>query len=246
MTLLEVCDLSRCFGSKTAVKSASFSLKPGEIVGLLGSNGAGKSTTMRMIVGTIAPDSGTARIAGFDIRSERAQAQSNLGYLPEAANGFADLYVAEFLMTAAATRKISTADTRDAVQSALDLLDLRQVANIPLGTLSKGWRQRAWLAQALIHDPPVLVLDEPTDGLDPLQKTELRKLLKKISRDKAILMSTHILEEAEELCDRIVVMHDGRVVRDDKKQALSDSRGRLAPAILALTANQPEDAGPSP
>ncbi len=233
--LVETLALSKSFGPRRAVDGVSFALPPATITGLLGANGAGKSTTMRMLAGALLPDSGTARIAGNDIVTARPQAQRDLGYLPEAANGFSILTVYEFLIFAAEARGLFGDEGRQAAKRIAGLLDLVRALGRPLGSLSKGWRQRAWLAQALIHDPSVLILDEPTDGLDPKQKIDLRALLRKIARDRAILMSTHILEEAEELCDHLIVMHEGRIAADAPKSDLADSRGRLAPAVIALT-----------
>lgn len=235
MTLIETRDLSKSFGARRAVDRVSFSVGPSTIVGLLGSNGAGKSTTMRILAGTLGPDKGSASIAGCNVISNRLQASRALGYLPEAANGFSNLTVGEFLSFAARSRGMPGAAANGAVRRVLETLSLGAVSGQPLGTLSKGWRQRAWLAQALIHDPPVLLLDEPTDGLDPKQKIELRQLLKELSRDRAILMSTHILEEAEELCDRLIVMNAGRIVADAARADLLDESGRLAPALIRLT-----------
>lgn len=244
MTLIETRDLSKSFGTHKAVSAVSFSVAPSTIVGLLGSNGAGKSTTMRMLAGSLGPDVGSASIAGYDIVKDRQQAQRALGYLPEAANGFPNLTVGEFLSFAAQARGLRGSLGRCAVGSVTETLALGAVSDQQLGTLSKGWRQRAWLAQALIHDPPVLLLDEPTDGLDPKQKVDLRRLLKHLAKDRAILMSTHIVEEAEELCDRLVIMNAGRVVADATKDELCDADGRLAPALIRLTSDhsQPESA----
>lgn len=233
--LIKALDLTRSFGAHRAVCDVSFNIEAATIVGLLGSNGAGKSTTMRMLTGSLAPGSGTALIDGYDIRQEREAAQSRIGYLPEAANGFSALTVMEFLDFAADARGMGKHARRAAVGDVIELLKLDDAAGRALGTLSKGWRQRAWLAQALIHDPQVLILDEPTDGLDPGQKSELHKLLRRIAADKAILMSTHILEEAETLCDRLIVMNGGRIVADAATGDLADENGRLAASVIELT-----------
>ncbi len=242
MTLIESRDLSKSFGTHKAVSAVSFSVAPSNIVGLLGSNGAGKSTTMRMLAGSLGPDTGYASIAGFDIVKDRLQAQRALGYLPEAANGFSNLTVGEFLKFAAESRGLRGRLGSRATANVTEMLAIGAVSGQQLGTLSKGWRQRAWLAQALIHDPPVLLLDEPTDGLDPKQKVDLRRLLKRLSQDRAILMSTHIVEEAEELCDRLIVMNAGHIVADAAKEDLCDEAGRLASALIRLTTDhfQPE------
>jgi len=241
--LIEAHDLTMSFGSRPAVRGVSLEIPRASIVGLLGSNGAGKSTTMRMLAGTISPDKGRALIDGCDVVCDRLKAQSRVGYLPEAANGFAGLTVGEFLTFAAEARGLVRRDAARCVNAITDRLGLETAYGRLLGSLSKGWRQRAWLGQALIHDPPVLVLDEPTDGLDPKQKADLRGLLAELAREKAILMSTHILEEAETLCSRLIVMRDGLIVRDAPTQELADENGRLAEAFIALTTPASDEEG---
>lgn len=234
--LIEAKSLRKSYGGQRAIDGVTFSVPAPSIVGLIGANGAGKSTTLRILAGTLQADSGSAVIGGHDVAVDRIAAQRLVGYLPEAANGFAALTVGEFLTSLAELRATPRGGSEAAVRRVVELLDLGEARHRILGNLSKGWRQRAWLAQALIHDPPVLILDEPTDGLDPRQKVELRGLLKRLSGDCAILMSTHILEEAEELCDRIVVINEGEVVADEATAGLLDGTGRLAPAVLGLTA----------
>lgn len=234
--LIEAEGLHKSFGSVAAVRGISLRVARGERVGVLGPNGAGKSTTLRMLAGTLAPDRGWARIAGQDVVVGPLNARAAIGYLPEAANGFSSLTVAEFVIFAAQARGLAGQSFKAAVNGIIERLDIGAALHRPLGTLSKGWRQRAWLAQALVHDPQVLILDEPTDGLDPNQKIALRGLLAELSKDKAMLISTHILEEAETLCDRLVVISDGRVAADAKTSALADSSGRLASAFVRLTA----------
>ena len=230
--LIEARDLAKSFGSVTALDGVSFALGPGTITGLLGVNGAGKSTLMRLLSGVLRPDRGTASIAGHDILHDPLAARRQLGYLPEAATGFANLTVAEFLTFAAEGRGLANPATT--IAATARRLALTPALHSVLGTLSKGWRQRAWLAQAMIHDPPVLLLDEPTDGLDPTEKTRLRAFLREIAASKAILMSTHILEEAEELCDHIIVIANGRIAADAPLTELAQG-GRLAPAFARLT-----------
>ncbi len=233
--LIEAEDLQKSFTSVAAVRGVSFKVARGERVGVLGANGAGKSTTLRMLAGTLVPDSGRARIAGADVVRSSAAARSAIGYLPEAANGFGSLTVAEFLMFAAEARGMQGSTRNRAIARIAEMLSLGAALYRPLGTLSKGWRQRAWLAQALIHDPPVLIFDEPTDGLDPNQKIALRALLTSLSEDKAMLISTHILEEAETLCDRLIIIANGQVIADGRTSELADENGRLAPAFARLT-----------
>lgn len=233
--LIEADAIEKSFGQVRAVRGISLKVDRGERVGILGANGAGKSTTLRMLAGALAPDRGEARIAGIDVVREPLDARAHLGYLPEAAQGFGELTVVEFLDFAAEARGMSGRGRSQAVARVVELLDMSEAAYRSLQTLSKGWRQRAWLAQALIHDPPVLILDEPTDGLDPNQKVVLRDLLRSLAKDKAMLISTHILEEAETLCDRVIIIAGGRVVADAKTSELVDEKGRLGQTFARLT-----------
>ncbi len=238
--MIEARHLAKSFRGRPAVMDISFDVGAGEIVGFLGTNGAGKSTLLRLLAGCLRPDRGTAAIDGQDIATERRQAQARLGYLPEAAAGFPNLTVLEFLTFAAESRGYFGAGRRLALARAVEALDLGPAMAMTLKSLSKGWRQRAWLAQAILHDPPVLILDEPTDGLDPNQKMHLRRFLRTAAQGKAILMSTHILEEAEQLCDRLIIIAQGAVAADQRRQALTDERGRLAGAFARLTNAQIE------
>lgn len=233
--LIEARGLTKSFHRRQAVADVSFGVGPGTIVGFLGTNGAGKSTTMRMLVGYLHADAGEARIAGYDIARQPRAARRHLGYLPEAAAGFPDLTVRELLVFAAEAHGLRGAERGQRIDRAAQLIGLEAAMDLVMRTLSKGWRQRAWLAIAVLHDPPVLILDEPTDGLDPLQKAHLRQTLKAMGRSKTILMSTHILEEAEALCDRLIVMSAGRIVADAAREDLVDSTGRLAPAFERLS-----------
>lgn len=234
-TIIEASDLAKSFGCVKAVDGISLRVERGSIVGLLGVNGAGKTSLMRLLSGALRPDRGNAFIAGADVHRAPRTARAMLGYLPEAAAGFSKLTVREFLYFAAQGRGVSGSAVSSVVATAADRLDLVPALGQVMGTLSKGWRQRAWLAQAIIHDPPALVLDEPTDGLDPLQKSELRTFLRGAAQTKAILMSTHILEEAEALCDRIVIISSGRVVADAPLPELCSTDGRLASTFDRLS-----------
>lgn len=238
--LIEAEDLQKSFASVVAVRGISFQVSRGERVGVLGTNGAGKSTTLRMLAGTLLADRGRARIAGADVAANPLAARAALGYLPEAANGFSTLTVGEFLMFAAEAHGLDRAARNPAVRHIIETLSLAPAVQRPLGALSKDGAS-AWLAQALIHDPPVLILDEPTDGLDPNQKSALRELLMSVSKDKAMLISTHILEEAETLCDRLIVIAEGRIVADAKTSALADANGRLGTAFARLTESVQDD-----
>lgn len=223
------------FGHKIAVDGISFRLEPGTVVGFLGPNGAGKTTTMRLLAGYLAPSEGTAHICGIDVGRESRRARQLIGYLPEAASGFSNLTVSEFLIFCANVRGFSGARAQAAIRDTANRIELTPALGEKLSTLSKGWRQRAWLAQAILHDPPVLILDEPTDGLDPNQKHTIRELIRSEAKRKTILLSTHILEEAEEICDRAIIVDAGRIVADATPSSLADERGRLAAAFRRLT-----------
>lgn len=233
--LIEAVGLAKSYGSRIAVNEVSFGVKAGTIVGFLGANGAGKTTTLRLLTGYLRPDRGMARIAGHDVIAAPLAARAAFGYLAEAASGFQRLTVREFLTFAGEARGMRGATLAQAIDRTAARIDLSPAIDRVMGTLSKGWRQRAWLAQAILHDPPVLILDEPTDGLDPNQKLSLRALLRRLGSEKAIVMSTHILEEAEELCDRIVLMSGGSIVADAAKSELIDANGRLATTFAKLT-----------
>ncbi len=231
---IEAIELTKSFGSNHAVQGVSFKVEPGTVVGLLGANGAGKSTIMRLIAGALTPDRGRAMVAGSCVGSNRMAALSELGYLPEAAMGFGTLTAREFLEFMANARGISGAERLRAIERVAGMLNLTPRLDQPMCTLSKGWRQRAWLAQAMVHEPRALVLDEPTDGLDPAEKTALRKCLRQSASDKAILVSTHILEEADGMCDHIIIIARGRVAADTPRAELVREFGSLAVAFERL------------
>ncbi|NQU61108.1 MAG: ABC transporter ATP-binding protein [Rhodospirillales bacterium] len=237
--MIEAKNLTKRFGALNAVDDVSFSIAAGDVVGFLGANGAGKSTTMRLLTGFFDADSGSARICGHDIATAPSAAQSCLGYLPEAAGGFPHLTVREFLTFCGESRELSGSDLGQAIDRVCSLIDLKSALDKPMKSLSKGWRQRAWLGQAILHDPPVLILDEPTDGLDPMQKEQVRALIRSVSPKKAIILSTHILEEAEEVCTRAVIIAGGRIVADDTPSNLADDKGRLADSFRRLAGTAP-------
>lgn len=212
--MIEVAKLSKHFGSKIAVDELSFTVEKGEVLGFLGPNGAGKSTTMRMVTGFIPPSAGDARICGISITENPFAAKAKIGYLPESAPLYNDMTVIGFLRFCASIRKLSGSAKKNAVEKAIETCFLESVAHQSIDTLSKGYRHRTCLAQSLLHDPEVLILDEPTDGLDPNQKYEVRQLIKRLGEDKAILFSTHILEEVEAACTRAVIVDRGRIVAD--------------------------------
>ena len=238
--MLEIENLSKSFGDIQAVNKLSLKLESDSVVGFLGPNGAGKTTTMRMVSGYLLPDSGSVRICGSDIVRQTQVAQMSLGYLPEAPNGFGRLTVYEFLVFCGQARRLSGRPLENAIDQACDRVELGPALSRPLAQLSKGWRQRAWLAQAILHEPRVLVLDEPTDGLDPNQKELVRRLVRKMKVGRTIVLSTHILEEAEELCDRVVVINHGQLIADASLADLVDSSGRLGTQFRKLTVHDQE------
>ena len=200
------------YGDLRAVDGVSFEVKKGDILGFLGPNGAGKSTTMKMIAGYLSPTAGTASVAGFDVQKDPMEAKRRIGYLPESSPAYPEMTVAEFLTYVAETRGYRTQDEiHNRLSNVIIKCHLQTVQNQAIETLSKGYRQRVGVAQAILHDPPVLILDEPTDGLDPNQKHEVRNLIKTMAEEKAIILSTHILEEVEAICNRIIVIDQGKV-----------------------------------
>ena len=204
--------LSKQFGQFQAVHEISFEVQRGEVVGFLGPNGAGKSTTMKMLTCYLPPTSGNAEVNGFSINSQRLQVQEQIGYLPESAPSYNEMQVEEFLSFIGEVRGYTGSELRRRVGRVLELTSLQEARKQIIDTLSKGFRQRTCLAQALIHDPPVLILDEPTDGLDPNQKHEVRELIRRMSEERTILVSTHILEEVEAVCTRALIISEGRLV----------------------------------
>ena len=231
-------NLSKRYGDKLAVNDLSFSVSPGEVLGFLGANGAGKSTTMRMIAGFVAPSAGTVSVCGHDIERSPVAAKSCMGYLPEGAPSYGEMTVSEFLKFVADLRGLKGAERRRRRDVVIERLALGAVIEQVIETLSKGFRRRVGLAQALIHDPQVLILDEPTDGLDPNQKHEVRRLINELSKDKLVVVSTHILEEVHEVCTRAIIIADGRIVADETPSAL-EARSRYHHAV-SLRFEKPE------
>jgi ABC-2 type transport system ATP-binding protein len=235
--LIEIDGLTKRFGAFTAVDGVTFQVRRGEVLGFLGPNGAGKSTTMRMLAGFMTPTAGTARIQGHDVQTASVAARRVLGFLPEGAPTYPEMSVEGFLRFCARVRGFRGAELADRVDHALGLTTLRGVRLQPVETLSKGFKRRVGLAQALLHDPPVLVLDEPTDGLDPNQKHEVRGLIAQMAPAKAIVISTHILEEVDAVCSRAIVIAGGRIVADGTPAELQGQHpsGRLEEVFRMLT-----------
>ena len=235
--MLTVSNLKKDFGSLQAVKDVSFTVEKGEVLGFLGPNGAGKSTTMRMITGFIPPTSGTATICGHDIITAPVAAKRCMGYLPENAPSYHTMTVTDFLTFIAKVRGYTGKELRDRVENAIVKSRLESVRNQTIETLSKGYRQRTCFAQAVLHDPQVLIMDEPTDGLDPNQKFVVRQMIKEMAADKAIIISTHILEEVDAVCTRAIIISDGRVVANGTPDELraKDPQGRLDVVFRNLT-----------
>ncbi|GAC1504882.1 MAG: ABC transporter ATP-binding protein [Steroidobacteraceae bacterium] len=223
-------NLSKRYGDKLAVDDLTFSVAPGEVLGFLGANGAGKSTTMRMIAGFITPSAGEVSVCGHDIERAPVAAKSCIGYLPEGAPSYGEMTTAEFLDFVADVRGLAGERRRVRRAIVVDRLGLGPVIHQVIETLSKGFRRRVGLAQALIHDPQVLILDEPTDGLDPNQKHEVRRLINDLGKDKLVIVSTHILEEVHEVCTRAIIIADGRIVADESPTAL-EARSRYHHAV---------------
>ncbi len=222
--------LSKRYGALTAVDDVSFQVNAGEVLGFLGPNGAGKTTTMRMLAGFVTPSAGTASICGHDIEKDPIAAKSSLGYLPEGAPTYGEMTVRGFLDFIADVRRLEGARRTARLDYVIGRLQLERVLEQTVETLSKGFRRRVGLAQAILDDPPVLILDEPTDGLDPNQKYEVRQLIDEMARDKIIVISTHILEEVEAVCSRAIIIARGRIVADDTPVGLA-ARSRYHNAV---------------
>jgi ABC-2 type transport system ATP-binding protein len=235
--MINVENLTRQFGAFTAVDNLSFQVKPGEVLGFLGPNGAGKSTTMKMITGFLQPTSGRVDIFGHDMWRNPLPAKRLIGYLPEGAPSYGEMSVRQFLNFIAAVRGLSGTDMKRAVDEAAQKAALIEVMGQTIDTLSKGYRRRVGIAQAILHDPRVLILDEPTDGLDPNQKHHMRELIRNLSQDKLVIVSTHILEEVSAVCTRAMIIARGKLLADETPTALAarSETGRLDDVFRQLT-----------
>ena len=234
--MIETRQLTKRYGDLTAVDNISFKVEPGQVLGFLGPNGAGKSTTMKMIAGFLAPTSGTATVCGYDVSDQSLQAKAVLGYLPEGAPSYGEMTPREFLAFIADMRALSGKHRSQRIDDVIERLHLNAVLAQPIETLSKGFKRRVGLAQAIIHDPAVLILDEPTDGLDPNQKHEVRSLINAMAKDKTIVVSTHILEEVHAVCTRAIIIAQGKVLADATPAEL-EARSRYHQAVSLTTTN---------
>ena len=218
--MIEVSNLAKRYGNFSAVSGVSFSVKSGDILGFLGPNGAGKSTTMKMITGFLSPSEGSVRIDGNDIQNNTIEAQRLIGYLPEGAPAYDGMSVETFLRFICEARGLSGESQIKALSRVIDMMSLAPVLKQRIQTISKGFKRRVGLAQAILHDPKVLILDEPTDGLDPNQKHEVRKMIRNLSKDKIVVVSTHILEEVSAVCNRAIILNEGKIVADSTPSLL--------------------------
>ncbi|HET9482608.1 MAG TPA: ABC transporter ATP-binding protein [Xanthomonadales bacterium] len=234
--MIETRELVKRYGAITAVDGISFRVEPGQVLGFLGPNGAGKSTTMKMIAGFLAPTSGTATVCGFDVESQPLEAKRAIGYLPEGAPSYGEMTVRAFLDFIADVRKVTGPARAARLDFVIERLSLGRVLGQSIETLSKGFRRRVGLAQAILHDPRVLVLDEPTDGLDPNQKHEVRTLINSMAKDRTIVVSTHILEEVHAVCTRAIIIAQGRILADATPDEL-EARSRYHSAVSLTATN---------
>ena len=219
--MIEIDGLTKRYGRHTVVDNLSFRCESGEVLGFLGPNGAGKSTTMKMVTGFVSPSSGSAKVCGHDIATDGLAARQQIGYLPEGAPCYAEMTPGTFLDFVADIRELDGSQRKERLDEVIERLHLGPVLHQSIETLSKGFKRRVGLAQAILHDPDVLILDEPTDGLDPNQKHEVRELIRSMSADKLIVISTHILEEVEAVCSRAIIIANGKILADDTPHALA-------------------------
>ena len=239
--MIEARGLSKYYGPFVAVHDTSFSIPQGQIVAFLGPNGAGKTTLMRMLTGFLAPSAGRAVIAGFDVRDDRIQASKRLGYLPESGPLYPDMTPLELLRFFGEARELATGILKRRIDQVVEICALELVLEKPIGKLSKGYKQRVGLAQALLHDPEVLIMDEPTAGLDPNQIKQFRENIQRLGRTKTVLISTHILQEVEAVADRVLLIHNGRLLFDGPRVDL-EKNGSLEEPFYRLTGGRPANA----
>jgi len=241
--MLKTKDLTKFYGAHRVVDKLTFSCPPGEVLGFLGPNGAGKSTTMKMVTGFVSPSAGSAAVCGHDIQTDTLAAQRCIGYLPEGAPLYPEMTPKGFLNFVADVRGLEGGHRSERLDEVIALLHLGPVLTQTIDTLSKGFKRRVGLAQAVLHDPDVLILDEPTDGLDPNQKYEVRQLIRSMSKEKLIVISTHILEEVEAVCTRAIIINDGRILVDDSpKNLVAEGGGDLEAVFRRVTRDGAENA----
>jgi len=228
---IAVKEISKRYGSQLAVNKVSFEVHSGEIVGFIGPNGAGKSTTMKMITGTLSPDSGSVRINDLPALEHQKEIRGMIGYLPENNPLYHEMYIREYLQYVAGLYQVNGKEARERISTVIEMTALTREVGKKIGNLSKGYRQRVGLAQALIHDPDILVLDEPTSGLDPNQLVEIRNLVSTIGKEKTVILSTHILQEVEAICDRVIIINNGGIVADEDAQSLKEKSEGLTQTI---------------
>ena len=233
-TMIEVQDLTKYYGSHLAVSRLDFQVAAGEIVGFLGPNGAGKTTTLKILSGFLAPSSGSARINGYDCVTESLAARQSLGYMPENVSIYPDLTVTQFLAFAARAKGVAAKDEKGEIERVEEACGLENVRHTLVAALSKGFRQRAGLAQALLKQPPLLILDEPTIGLDPSQIVEIRQLIKNLEGEHTVMLSSHILPEVSQLCDRVIIINRGQIVASDRPENLSRQLGQGSRVLLTV------------
>jgi len=236
---IQVSELSKIYGEQKAVDNISFSLNKGEIVGFLGPNGAGKSTTMKMITGYLPPSGGQALVSGFDVSKAPLEVRKRVGYLPEANPLYFDMYVKEFLSFIANVHQLGHA-AAERIRTVIALTGLEPESKKKIGALSKGYKQRVGLAQALLHDPEVLILDEPTSGLDPNQLADIRQVIKNLGSNKTVILSTHIMQEVEAMCSRVIIINKGRLIADDTLQNLQQRQA--GNGYIQVTFGEPVEA----
>jgi len=235
--MLKVQNLTKIYGTQKAVNDISFEAKQGEIVGFLGPNGAGKSTTMKIATCYLTATSGTVEVCGFDVQQSPMEARRNIGYLPEHNPLYLEMYVKEFLEFIGGIYGLKGQNLQRRIDEIIELLGLTLEYKKKIGQLSKGYRQRVGLAQALIHDPKVLILDEPTTGLDPNQLAEIRGVIRNIGREKTVIFSTHIMQEVEAICDRVIIINRGNIVKDTSLNSLQQAGKTMEEVFRELTAN---------
>ena len=234
--MIEAQGLCKQFGSFLAVRDVTFAIPRGQVVAFLGPNGAGKTTTMRLLTGFVAPTRGTARIAGIDVQANRIEAADHLGYLPENGPLYPDMTPHALLEFFGLAHGLAGNGLKNRIEAVIAQCALESVAHKPIGKLSKGYRQRVSMAQAMLHDPEVLIMDEPTSGLDPNQIRGVRQLIRDLGQSKTVMVSTHILQEVEPVADRVLFIHDGKIVFDGKPAELAKTKGSLEEAFYDLTA----------